>query len=122
MNRHSSLPLSSPSEIRRVVDWSILTRRSVRAFSDQAVSREDIESILDTARFSASGMNIQPWRVHVVTADAKLNLSAAIAKIDQFPVIAVGADIRDRRGGARDVLEVVVEHEITDGDRAGARY
>jgi nitroreductase len=88
MNRHSSPPLSSLSEIRRIVDWSILTRRSVRAFSDQPVSREDIESILDTARFSASGMNVQPWRVHVVTADAKVNLSAAIAKIDDDPALS----------------------------------
>jgi len=92
MNRHSLPPLSSPSEIQHVVDWSIRTRRSVRAFSDRAVSREEIESILDTARFSASGVNIQPWRVHVVTAEAKVRLSAAIAKIDDDPVLSAELD------------------------------
>ena len=92
MNRHSSPPLSSLSETQSVIDWSIRTRRSVRSFSDQPVSREHVESILDTARFSASGMNVQPWRVHVVTADGKANLSAAIAHVDDNPALNAGFD------------------------------
>jgi nitroreductase len=57
----------------------------VRAFLPKPVAREDIESILGVARFSASGMNMQPWRVHVVTGAAKDRLSEAIAEIDNDP-------------------------------------
>lgn len=85
MNRHASPPLNSWSEIKNVVDWSIVTRRSVRAFADQEVSKEDIESILDVARYSASGMNIQPWKVHVVTGPAQSRISSRIAELDADP-------------------------------------
>lgn len=37
-------------------------RRSVRAFSDRAVSRELIETIIATAGTAPSGANKQPWR------------------------------------------------------------
>ena len=45
-----------------------------------------IESILDVARFSATGVNIQPWHVHVVTGAMKSRLSAAINEINDDPV------------------------------------
>lgn len=71
--------------MRDAVDWAIATRRSVRAFLPTPVPRKEVESILATARFSASGMNMQPWRVHVVMGAAKDGLSAALAKIDDDP-------------------------------------
>ena len=71
------------------VNWAIASRRSVRAFLPNPVAREDIESILGVARFSASGMNMQPWRVHVVTGAAKDRLSNAIAEIDNDPIKSV---------------------------------
>lgn len=37
-------------------------RRSVRIFSDQAVSRETIEWVVKTANTAPSGANKQPWR------------------------------------------------------------
>ncbi|VVM80401.1 Chloronitrobenzene nitroreductase [Pseudomonas fluorescens] len=84
MSRLSPPPLSA-QDLQHAVDWAITTRRSVRAFLPTAVPQEDIQSILNIARFSASGVNMQPWRVHVVTGQAKERLSRAIAAIDNAP-------------------------------------
>ena len=64
------------------MDWAIVSRRSIRAFLPTPVSREEVHSILDVARHAASGMNTQPWRVHVLTGAAKERLSTAIAAVD----------------------------------------
>jgi nitroreductase len=87
MNRLSQPP-SSPALVVQAVDWAIRSRRSIRAFLPDPVAQEDVESILDVARFCATGVNMQPWRVHVVTGDAKRQLSRAIADIDNDPVHA----------------------------------
>jgi nitroreductase len=71
--------------LQAAVDWAIATRRSIRAYLPRPVPRETVEAILSTARYSASGMNMQPWQVHVVTGAAKARLSAAIAALDDDP-------------------------------------
>lgn len=56
-----------------------LTRRSsTRAFLDQPVSDEQIRAILDAARWSPSGVNIQPWQVAVVRGTTKQKLADAL--------------------------------------------
>ncbi|MBD8592226.1 nitroreductase [Pseudomonas sp. CFBP 8758] len=87
MNRLSQPP-SSPALVVEAVDWAIRSRRSIRAFLPDPVAQEDVESILDVARFCATGVNMQPWRVHAVTGDAKRQLSNAIADIDNDPAHA----------------------------------
>jgi nitroreductase len=43
-------------------------------------------SFLAHARaYSASGMNMKPWRVHVLTGEAKSRLSAVLAELDDSP-------------------------------------
>lgn len=71
--------------IRQAVEWAIVTRRSARAFLPTAVPVETIESILDVARYAATGVNIQPWKVHVVAGQAKERLCAAIKRVDDDP-------------------------------------
>jgi len=46
---------------------ALLTRRSIRAFSDQPVPLETIRQVLDTARWAPSGCNFQPWEGAVLT-------------------------------------------------------
>ena len=84
MNRMMAPPLGAET-LRAAVDWAIATRRSVRAYLPRPVPREEIEAILSTARYSASGMNMQPWHVHVLTGPAKTSLCAAIAALDDDP-------------------------------------
>jgi nitroreductase len=85
MNRLAPPPLASLNDVRRAIDWALVTRRSVRAFQSTPVPDEVIESILDVARFSASGVNMQPWHVHVVTGSMKSRLSAAINEVNDDP-------------------------------------
>jgi nitroreductase len=43
------------------------TRKSVRGFTKQPVSRETIDEIISLAKRAPSSMNTQPWHVHVMT-------------------------------------------------------
>lgn len=80
--RQPSLAPFPEQQVSQSVDWAIVSRRSIRAFLPAPVGRDEIHAILDVARYAASGMNTQPWRVHVLTGAAKERLSAAIAAVD----------------------------------------
>ncbi|WP_029895323.1 nitroreductase family protein [Desulfohalovibrio reitneri] len=43
-------------------------RRSIRAYTDEDVAREEIETVLEAGRWAPSGLNNQPWRFLVVRA------------------------------------------------------
>jgi nitroreductase len=75
--------LASPQQ--EAVDAAITSRRSVRAFLDKPVEREDIEKILAVAARAPSGTNIQPWKVYVLTGEAKSALSEAILAVYSDP-------------------------------------
>ncbi|NML63083.1 nitroreductase [Massilia sp. RP-1-19] len=66
------------SQQQEIVDAAITSRRSIRAFLPTPVAREDIEKILDVASRAPSGSNTQPWKVYVLTGQAKERLSDAI--------------------------------------------
>lgn len=71
--------MSSPQpEITAAVDAAITSRRSIRAFLPTPVPRETIEAILEVAARAPSGTNTQPWKVYVLTGEAKLALSQKI--------------------------------------------
>jgi nitroreductase len=59
-------------------DEALLTRRSVRAFLPTPVPRGEVEQLLALASRSASGSNIQPWKVRVVAGERRAKLSKAI--------------------------------------------
>ena len=45
---------------------TIFSRKSVRSYTDQAVSDQQVETILRAAMSAPTGMNVQPWRFVVV--------------------------------------------------------
>jgi nitroreductase len=51
-----------------VID-ALLSRRSIRKFTDQPVSRDDLLTILEAGRWAPSGLNNQPWRFLVIGRD-----------------------------------------------------
>ena len=53
------------------VDSAITSRMSVRAFTQQPVSRSDLEDILEVASRAASGTNTQPWHVYVLQGKSR---------------------------------------------------
>ena len=56
---------------QEAVDAAITSRRSIRAFLDQPVEREDIERILEVASRAPSGTNTQPWKAYVLQGAAR---------------------------------------------------
>jgi len=44
------------------------TRRSVRSFSAEPVSRQDLQELIDCAIVAPTGMNLQPWAFTVATS------------------------------------------------------
>lgn len=63
----------------------IKQRRSVRAFAPDPVSRRQIQTILETASWSPSGVNTQPWQVVVVEGATKQAITESLtqARIDE---------------------------------------
>lgn len=51
---------------------TILTRRSVRKFTDEKISDEEIKKLLEAAFAAPSGMNAQPWHFVVVKSEENL--------------------------------------------------
>ena len=76
------------SQQQEIVDAAITSRRSIRAFLPTEVAREDIEKILEVASRAPSGTNTQPWKVVVVTGQAKQRLSDAITAAYADPALA----------------------------------
>jgi nitroreductase len=60
------------------VEEAIRTRRSVRAFLATPIERAAIEELLALSSRAPSGTNIQPWKVRVVTGEARDRLVHAI--------------------------------------------
>lgn len=54
---------------------AIESRKSIRAFTDQPVSKEMVEKILAISQRSPSGTNTQPWHVHVCAGAVKEAIS-----------------------------------------------
>ena len=57
---------------------AVTSRRSIRAFTDQAVDGEVLRTILRDASRAASGTNIQPWHVTVLEGEALADFIDAI--------------------------------------------
>jgi nitroreductase len=56
------------------IDSAIESRRSVRAFTSQTVSKEHIRHLLELAARAPSGTNCQPWKVYVLTGRSRDSL------------------------------------------------
>jgi nitroreductase len=67
---------SDPAAIDRVMR----SRKTTRAFRPDGVARAHLDEILDLARTAPSTFNTQPWRVHVLTGQAKQALSEALVQ------------------------------------------
>jgi nitroreductase len=61
------------------VSDAVATRRSIRAFTDQPVDMALLRDIVAKAQRSASGGNVQPWEVSVLSGAALTRLIDAVA-------------------------------------------
>ena len=69
----------------------IFSRKSVRTYTDQPVSEEQVETLLKAAMAAPTGMNVQPWRFVVVRDQAVKDALAGPrgGMIAQAPVVIV---------------------------------
>jgi nitroreductase len=73
---------------QQAVDDAITSRRSIRAYLEQPVARDDIAHILQVAGRAPSGTNTQPWKVYVLEGERKQALSRAILAAHNDPAQA----------------------------------
>ncbi len=76
------------------VETAIRTRRTHKAFGPQALSREQIEELLELARWAPNHHLTAPWRFRVVGPQALERLKEAAgeegaAKLDRAPTLIV---------------------------------
>ena len=78
MPMHETHDQIAQETVTSAVREAIASRKSVRAFLPTLVERTTVEDLLQLASRSASGSNIQPWRVRVVAGEVKTRLTQAI--------------------------------------------
>ena len=55
------------------VSEAVNSRQSIRAFTDQEVSDELIQRLLEKSARAASGGNLQPWKIFVINNETMIN-------------------------------------------------
>jgi nitroreductase len=78
------------------VETAIRTRRTHKAFGSEPVPREDLEELLDLARWAPNHHLTAPWRFRVVGPNALARLKQAAgperaAKLDRAPTLVVAS-------------------------------
>ncbi len=90
---------------------NILTRRSIRDFSDRKVAKEEVETLLQAAIYAPSGMNMQTWKfTALMNGELIEELAAAVAKawdregynFYQAPCLIIGSNVKGSKWGRDD--------------------
>lgn len=63
----NDLTFSTDAGKQITVADAVTSRRSVRAFTDDAVPFDIIERVMEQARWAPSGCNFQPWEANILT-------------------------------------------------------
>lgn len=84
----------------RIILESIRTRRSIRKFTREKVSKEHLRCILESAMFAPSAVNKQPWNFIVIderqTLDAIPAIHSAAAMAAEAPLAILVCGNRDQ--------------------------
>ncbi len=68
---------------------AIRTRRSVREYTGEAVSEEELDRLIGAARWAPSGLNNQPWRFMKVT---NRDLIDGLSELTKYRGVVSGAE------------------------------
>ena len=66
---------------QNIVDEAILSRRSIRAFTAQPVTKEVVAELLSVASRAPSGTNTQPWKVYVLQGASRTELADKVCAV-----------------------------------------
>ena len=72
---------------------AVTSRRAVRGFKDEPVSREVLERVLSAAAWSPSGSNIQRWNTYVL-AELKTRAVERVCHCDPWDERQAGQPFR----------------------------
>lgn len=61
---------------------AIKTRRSIGLVSEEPVSKELIEKIIEAGTWAPSHYRTEPWKFFVLTGDSRIRLGKTLAKIE----------------------------------------
>lgn len=64
-----------------VVDHTIRSRQSIRAYLDRPIDLKIVKEILNVAARAPSGTNTQPWKVYVVTGQKRQSLIDRVCQL-----------------------------------------
>ncbi len=62
---HGTISNKEATVMNPVIE-NLLTRRSIRGFTDKLITKEDLQTIVTTAIYAPSGMNRQTWQFTVI--------------------------------------------------------
>lgn len=62
----------------------IRKRRSIRVFQEKSINQENLERIVDAARFAPTARNVQPWEFVVIADRGRLRELAGLAENGRF--------------------------------------
>lgn len=71
---------------------AMLSRRSIRKFTGEPVSRADILTILEAGRWAPSGLNNQPWRFLVIRSEDQPESKQALAGCTKYAHVVNACD------------------------------
>ena len=85
---------------------NILSRRSIRKYTDQPISKEDLQEILEAGTWAPSGVNLQPW--YFVAIHSKEEL-AKMADVMQRVADGILPNLKTRFATAPAVVDETYE-------------
>ena len=120
----------SPDDVTSF-DTLVRARKSVRGFQDRPVPHDVLQQIFETARWSPSGTNVQPWHVCVASGATRDRLRDGFLeriandepiKTDHVPDGKTGDPWRERKRGCARALYDAMGIEWQDREARAQAY
>jgi nitroreductase len=105
------------------VGEAIAARRSIKRFADRAVTREEIEQLLDAAVLAPNHRLTQPWRFYVLGPDARRAYGAALGarKARRVEDAAAAQLVLDKVAGEHAALPAMIVVAMTQDENPEIR-
>lgn len=115
VNVNESTTVKVERSAEHAVIETIMTRRSVRDYKEEAVDREQMAKVIECGIYAPSAINMQPWAVRVVDDKAFLDGVTEIA-VKQNPELAEQEGFRNFFRNAPTVAFIACPVESYSGE------
>lgn len=102
---------------------AIRARRSIKRFTDRAVSRDEIEALLAAAALAPNHRLTQPWRFYVLGPAARYAYGLALGarKARKLDEAAAGATLREAVGAEHRALPGMIAVAVVNSENPETR-